>query len=1069
MFCIYHILITFVAIIVEQKYYSMKKIFAIIGILCLGLSTVLAQTVQVSGTITSAEDGETLPGVTVFVKETSRGTTTDVNGAYSLEVPANATLVFSYVGMISQEIGVAGRRLINVVMQPSHQTLEEVVVIGYGTQSQRSLASSIATVKTESLKDIPSPSVDQMLQGRAAGVSITNPSAGVGQPPVVIVRGVSTINSGTQPLYVIDGVPMISGNISSLGNANALSDLNPTDIESMTILKDAAATAIYGSRAANGVILITTKKGKQGVINVNYDMNIGFSNRTNFWESMNAKEYVDFKTNAIANVNAERAKVGLTPVADKYALWTLDHKEYSGSGAYVDSNWADAIFKKGMTQNHSLSISNATDKANYYVSINRTQTEGIVIGDEYQRTGIRANGSVQPMKYLKIGMSANYSYGHTSYTDAARKGSLIATAGFPRVALMLPPNIPIRNLDGTPYFEAVNAIGRGPNNWNCTYFNPIANHELGNKIDAWVNRMIANTYAELTPITGLRFKTQFGIDFAQTEDKRNWNPFHGDGGANRGLANAYNIKNSQWTWTNTADYSTTIASDHTISALVGMESNRSNYGIWTVQGQSSTDFSFQDIEANYTTYSGSGDIQESTLISYFGNLNYSYLNKYIVSGNFRRDGFSPLGINNRWGNFWGVAGAWRISEEGFFDVIKETVNDLKLKVSYGVVGNTDISWYAAKSWYSSGYYGGAGTVVMTRIGDDNLKWESSSTFNVGFEATLLNRVNIQAEYYDKKSIDLILDVAQAPSTGIYNSRLTTNAGQIGNKGVEITVSADVVRTKDFTWNTSLNYAFNRNKVLKLEEDLTHADANYTYTISTEGKSLAQLFMYPTGGVDPESGRRVFYGTKGEKVYHDYYEGRSRWLLEDGTVSAAVLAQTMCGNTLPTYFGGWLNNFYYKGFDLNIFLQYSGGNYIYNGMRATGSDMRFWNNTKDVLNNHWTETNRNAKYAKPYYGDNVSNGSAYFMSDDVEKGDYLRFKNISLGYTFNTKNWGKSIDLKVSSLRVYVQAQNLFVITGYTGLDPETITKADYPITMGGIDKNTLPQARTYTFGLNVNF
>ena len=1044
----------------------MKKLTYLLLCLFLGIGLVSAQTVRVTGTVISAEDGEPVAGASVIVKGTNLGTQTDFNGSFTINnVPANAThLICSYIGMITQEVAIKANVQIN--MLPDLQQLEEVVVVGYGGQTQRSLASSVTVVKTEGLKDIPSPSLDQMLQGKAAGVSITNPSAGVGQPPVVIIRGVSTINSGTQPLYVIDGMPMISGDIASMGNANALAAINPMDIESMTILKDAAATSIYGSRAANGVILITTKKGKQGSIRVNYDMNVGFSEKTNFWESMNAKEYVDFKTNAINNVNAERAKVGLAPVADKYGLWDMNHKPYSGSGDYVDSKWADAIFKKGNVQNHTLSISGATDKSDFYVSINRSQSEGIVIGDKEERTGIRANGSIQPNKYLKIGMNTNYSYGHTMFTDAARNGSLIATAGFPRVALMLPPNIPIRKLDGYPYFEGPTYIGYGPNSWNCTYFNPIANHELGNGIDTWVNRIIAGAYAEITPMEGLRFKTQFGMDFAQTEDKRNWNPFHGDGGNNKGLANGYNAKDSQWTWTNTVNYSKTIAVNHAINALIGMESSRSNSGYWSVQGLGSTDFSFQGIEANYTTYTGGGDYTERTMISYFGNVNYTYQNRYILTGNFRRDGYSPLG--ERWGNFWGAAAAWRMSEENFFGGLREHINDLKLKASYGVVGNTNIGWYSSKSWYGSGYYGGLGTVAMTRIGDSKLRWESSSTLNFGIEAALFNRFNIQAEYYQKKSIDLILGVAQAPSTGIYGSSLTTNAGQMGNKGVELTVSADIVKTKDFSWTSTLNYAYNRNKVLKLEEDLINADANYTYTITTEGKSIAQLYMYPTGGIDPASGRRVFYGPKGEKVYHDFYEYRSRWLLEDGTVFGSSIRQVMCGNTLPTYFGGWTNTFFYKGFDLNLFFQYSGGNFIYNGMRATGSDMRFWNNTKDVLTNHWTETNRNAKFAKPYYGDNVSNGSAYFMSDDVERGDYLRFKNISLGYTFNTKTWGKKIDLNVNSLRIFVQAQNLFIITGYTGLDPETITKVDSPINMGGVDKNTLPQARTFTFGLNVS-
>ena len=1040
----------------------MKKFLLIISMICLGLSSVLAQTVQVSGTVTSADDGQPLPGVTVVVKGTTQGTVTNVNGYYSFSVPTSATLQFSFVGMATQEIAVAGRQVIDVEMTTSAREIDEVVVIGYGNQTQKSLASSVTVVKTESLKDVPSPSFDQMLQGRAAGVNITNPSAGVGQPPVVTIRGVSTINSGTQPLYVVDGMPMISGDLASLGNANALSDLNPADIESMTILKDAAATAIYGSRAANGVILITTKKGSQGTVKVNYDMSVGFSALTKIYKVMNAKEYVDFKTEAYQNATGQNT-------ATLFHLWNEQHKPWKEGEKWVDTDWSKLIYKNGNVQNHTLSISNASEKSDYYLSINRAQQGGIVIGDNYDRTGIRANGSIQPMKYLKLGMNANYSYGHTKYTDASRNNGTFSTAGFPRVATILPPNIPARNLDGTPYFEAGNGIGGGPNDFNVTYFNPIANYELGNRYDTWVNRIIAGAFAEISPITGLKLKTQYGVDFAQSEDKLQWNPFHGDGYGWGGYGDAVLAKNSQWTWTNTIAYNTTIAGDHNIGVLVGIESSQRKYSWWELTGNSVSDSSFMGVETNFGTYEGAGNIYEKTMLSYLANLNYHFRNKYIVSANLRRDGYSPLGVNSRWGNFWGAAVAWRISEEEFFKGIS-AINDLKLKASYGKVGNTDIGYYPSQSYYSSTYYGGAGSLWMTNIGDDNLRWESTATINAGFELELLNRITILADWYQKRSIDLILDVAQAPSTGIYNSSLTTNAGRIENTGVELTVSADVVKGRDFTWNTSFNIALNKNKVLKLTENITHAaEATGGVTnITVEGKSIGQLYLYPTGGVDPETGRRIFYGPQGEKVYYSHAPSPN-WLLDDGTPFGSSIRQVICGNTLPTYFGGWNNTFLYKGLDLNVFFQFTGGNHIFNGMKATSSDMRFWNNSKDVLKNHWTETHRNATYAKPVWGDNVSNGSANNMSDYVEKGDYLRLKNISLGYTFNTKNWFANAGFSISALRIFVQAQNLFVITKYSGQDPETISNVYYPIVNGGIDKNTLPQARSYTFGLNVSF
>ena len=1043
----------------------MKKFLAISLIMCLGLSSLLAQTVQVSGTVTSADDGLSLPGVTVMVKGTLIGTVTNADGKYSFAVPENATLQFSFVGMTTQEIVVDGRQVINVEMQTGSQALDEVVIVGYGTQSQRSMAASVTVVKSEGLKDIPSPSVDQMLQGRAAGVNITNPSAGVGQPPVVTIRGVATINSGTRPLYIIDGMPMISGDLANIGNANALADINPADIESMTILKDAAATAIYGSRAANGVILITTKKGKRGAVSVNYDMNFGFSTLTKIYEVMNAQEYVDFKSQAWANMGGANTKENAP-----FGLWNNNHQPWKSGEEWVDTNWSNLIYKNGTVQNHTLSISSANENSDYYVSINRAQQGGIVIGDNYERTGIRANGSISPNKYLKIGMNANYSYANTQQTDASRNNGTFSTAGFPRVVTIMPPNIPARNLDGTPYYERGNGIGSGPNGFDVTYFNPLALYELGNGINTWVNRMIAGTFAELTPFTGLKLKTQYGIDFAQTEDKRQWSPFHGDGYGYDGEAWAVLGKDSQWTWTNTAAYNTTIAGEHNISAVIGIESSKTKFSYWQVSGNEVSDPSFMGIETNFGTYSAGGDIYEKTLISYLANLNYSFRNTYILSGSFRRDGYSPLGVNSRWGNFWGAAAAWRISEEAFFDGIRGTVNDLKLKVSYGKVGNTDIGYYPAQSYYSAGYYGGVGNLLMQNIGDASLQWESTGVINAGFELSLLDRITVNADWYQKKSIDLILGVAQAPSTGIYGSSLTTNAGQIANTGVELTVSADVVKGRDFVWNTSFNIAFNKNEVLKLTEDITHAaEATGGITnISVEGKSLGQLYLYPTGGVDPESGRRIFYGSQGEKIYYSHAPSPA-WTLDDGTAFGGTRSMVICGNTLPTYFGGWTNTFIYKGLDLNVFFQFTGGNHIFNGMKASSSDMRFWNNSKEVLKDHWTENHRNATYARPVWGDNVSNGSANNMSDYVEKGDYIRLKNVSLGYSFNTKNWFPNAGFNISSLRIYAQAQNLFVITQYTGQDPETISNTDYPILNGGIDKNTLPQARSFTFGLNVSF
>ena len=406
-----------------------------------------------------------------------------------------------------------------------------------------------------------------------------------------------------------------------------------------------------------------------------------------------------------------------------------------------------------------------------------------------------------------------------------------------------------------------------------------------------------------------------------------------------------------------------------------------------------------------------------------------------------------------------------MSEEAFFEPLKHVIEDFKIKGSYGVVGNTNINDYASRSYYSPYYYGSQGSYRLSKIADPNLKWESSEKYDVGFSARVLDRIDIDFDYFYTKSSDLILDVPQAPSKGLPGNILTTNAGKMTNSGIELTISADILRDGAFKWNTSFNITTTRNKVVSLASGLDNiikgdVSGLEITNITVPGKSIGQLYLTPTGGVDPETGFRVFYGENGERVLYNH-ASEAKWMLEDGTPYKGNLKPVICGNTLPTWYGGWSNNFSYKNFDLSLFFQFSGGNYIYNGTKATVSDMRYWNNSKEVLQNYWTPERKNAMFPKPVYGDNYSNGSAMPISD------YLRLKNISLGYTFNTKNWASAIG--ISKLRVYAQVQNLFVITGYSGMDPEVMSNTTNATLAPGTDKNTLPQARTYTFGVNLAF
>ena len=971
----------------------------------------------------------------------------------------------SYIGMQTAEVAIAPN--IRVILKTDSKALDEVVVVAYGTQSARTVTASVSTVRADALKDVPSVSFDQMLQGRASGVSITTPSAGVGQAPIVRVRGVNSITSGTSPLYVVDGVPIESGNLSYLANANALADINPADIVSMDVLKDAAAAALYGSRAANGVILITTKQGQSGKVKVSYDGFVGFSNATDFYEMMNAQEYVDFKNLAVKNRYGTDELSLTTGYVSPYGNKAFNMMK-DANGNYVDTDWKDAAFQNGLSQSHSVAVSGGSDKVRYYLSGNYTTQEGIVKGDKYDRLGVKANINVQATDWLKVGMNTNVTTGTTSYVDAARRGSNFAVGGFPRLALINAPNLPMYNEDGTPYYLA-QGLGYGGNTVFSTFSNPAAILSLGNGLSSDVTRFIGVFYAEATPLKGLSLKTQYGVDYARIEEQRFWSPLHGDGVNSKGLANAYNTKNNRWTWTNTATYNFSLGQNN-FNLLAGTEASERNNSRWTAQRKDLQDDKFVVFQGPFGSATAGGSLSNNTMVSYFGRINYDYASKYIVSLNYRRDGYSALSEKNRWGNFGGVSAAWRVSEEGFFNPLRNVVDDLKIKGSYGVVGNTDIYDYASKSFYSSYNYGINGTYGLAQIADPNLKWESSEKYSIGFNARLLDRISVDFDYYYTKSSDLILDVPQSPSKGIPGNIITTNAGKMKNSGIELTVSADVIRNSQFTWETSFNITTNKNKVISLadgvENILKGDNGGLEITnITVPGKSIGRLYLYPTAGVDPKSGRRVFITPEGDRTLLMFEKGG--WFDEDGTEYAGEFEPVDCGNTLPTWYGGWTNNFKYKGFDLSLFFQFSGGNKIYNGTKASVSDMRYWNNSKDVYKKYWTPERTHAEYPMPIYGDNYSNGSALPISDLVERGDYLRLKNVSLGYTFNTKNWSKAVG--ISALRLYVQAQNLFVITGYSGMDPETLTNVESATLSGGTDKNTLPQARTYTIGVNLTF
>ena len=1041
----------------------MKRL--VLYILCL-IATVSAAAQDVlQGRVIDARTQEPVIGAAIQIRGTHNNTVSDIDGNFSFKIIGEEpyTLDVTFVGYLAQEIEVYDTsEPVEILLRENTRLLNEVVVVGYGTAKLRDLTASITSINKESLKGVTGNSIDNILEGHAAGVMVSTSGSQVGSAPVINIRGLASITSSVTPLYVVDGVPVNSSNIASSTDYNPIADINPADIKSIDILKDAAASAMYGSRAAAGVVLITTNSGSAGKTKLTYDYNLGFNSATKLFTPMNAEQYTDIKNRGWLNNGGDPNNLPYATMTDK-------------NGNIVNTNWVDLIFRTGLSQNHNLNLQGGNDKATYYLSGSYTTQEGITVDAKYDRFSFKGNGTYKLNKFVKIGFNTGYTYSKIHTADDSRGGSLSAMGGLTRLAYVDLPNVPAYNEDGTFYAStlAPRNLGKGNNAIEVFYYNAMGLIDGGQYGESRTNRILANGYAEITPIKGLTLKTLYGIDWTLIQNESFSTPLHGggypDGSSRTGTSNL-----RTWTWTNTANYQFDIKMHH-FDILFGVEASASNQHVVSRTGTTLSNPDQMYVEASYLTYGGSGSIQESSLFSYISRFTYDWKSRYYLTANWRRDGLSKLG--RKWGNFYGISGAWRISDEPFFRDLRRTIDDLKIKVSYGVVGNANVGWYASKSVYSSSTYNGNVAYVSSGINDPNLGWEQTGTADVGFSASLLKgRFNIDVDYFYSRSKDLILDASQAYSTGIVGASVSTNLGKTLNKGLEITVSGDLIRKKNFTWSSSFNISFVKNEVVELADDILYSSSTGA-NITTVGYSLAQLYTYPTDGIDPQTGRRVVLIKKADGSYdrnlliYKYGKGGAQLYELDGeTLSKYTLSDwkpEISGNTKPTYYGGWSNTFRYKNWDAKVNFHFSGGNKILNAMRATLSDGRMWSGTKEYYDNIWQKPGDHAKYAKASYNDNYSNGTANLISDLIEDGDFLRLQSLSIGYQFNTKKWSQ--DLGISSVRLYAQAQNLFCLTGYTGFDPEINSYYSSANLRSGIDLNTTPLTRTITFGANISF
>ncbi|TAE00645.1 MAG: TonB-dependent receptor [Bacteroidetes bacterium] len=1008
----------------------MKKVLLLLSLSLIAVFPLLAQTI--SGTVLSGEDNSPLPGVTIQVKGTSSGTLTDFDGKYQLKAGSDAVLVFSFVGFITQEVPVGSQSTIDLTLKPDFKQLQEVVVVGYGTQIRSEMTANIATVSGKDLQNIPVPTMEGAMQGRSAGVFIESSSGKVGQGMKVRVRGAASLSASNQPLYVIDGVIMNTADLSSnSGATNPMADINPNDIESVEILKDAASASIYGARGSNGVVIITTKKGKAGDTKFNVGYQVGISNPTRKRTFLNASQYMELYKEAMLNDGYTQAD--FEGEMDFLSLGT-DWKNKA-----VDTDWQSLVFPKNQGfQQLDFSMSGGNEKTRFYVSTNYTDQKGILIKNAFQRISGRVNLDHTINDKWKIGTSVMYS---KSFNNRAASDNSFAN---PLQIVALPPISPARKADGTSYDTPDGLI----------YYNPLVEVENAHFFTN-VNRVINNSYLTFNPIKELMIRGEFGMDvLSQNEDRFAASNTESGRGA-RGTATGQNRNTVATSYISKlfANYNKTFAEFHNVDITVGTEYQFGKTEYTDVQGQAMPD-AIQKLVAAGQITSGTSFLTQYAFLSYFGRVNYKFNGKYLLGVTVRTDGSSRFGADNRFGTFPSASAGWVISEEDFLRGNK-TFSFLKLRASYGLTGNSEIGNFASSGLFSSAAYGLLGGLYKSQLANPALTWEKATQIDLGIDFGFLdNRISGEIDYFSKESTGLLLGVP-VPGTSGFRST-TQNLGGLKNQGVEVVINTNNL-VGEFKWNTSFNITFIKNEVTSLGGQTTiDPGGARTMNVARVGYPIGTFWGAPYAGVNPAN-------------------GNAQWFNADGTKTETFSANlyTNLGSPNPDFYGGLTNNFSYKGFDLSILLQGVSGNKVH----AVGDQFMFTqfgngadNQVAEAMN-RWQKAGDITDVPRATY-DGVGGGFNTRSSRYLYDGSYLRVKTVTLGYNVPL-DFAKKY--KLNSMRVYLTAQNLFTFTAYKGWDPEV--SADYLTSGGttaanltqGVDFYSVPQAQTFTGGINIGF
>ncbi|HWZ03540.1 MAG TPA: TonB-dependent receptor [Mucilaginibacter sp.] len=1029
----------------------MKKNLLSFFLLLSSFSFVFAQTIVIRGKVTDQKDGSSLPGVSVIVKGIpSVGTQTDLNGLYSLSVPTTArVLVFRYIGYKETDLPINGG-ILNVQMEADPKQLSEVVVVGYGTQKRADITGSITTVSGKDVENTPVTTFEQALQGKTAGVNIQANNGKLGQGISINVRGISTISGNSQPLIIIDGIVINTDDLSGNGaSTDPLADINFNDIESFQVLKDASASAIYGSRASSGVILITTKKGKAGTAKIDFNIQFGNSAPSGHRQFLDTKQWLAIEKRAALGEATQDFANGFFPTlaaAQASDLGYVDGEFTTLAAGNTDwtkynTNWEQQAFQSAPQEQYDLNFSGGNEKTTYYIGGQALDQTGILKGNAFQRYSGRVNIDSKIFSNFEVGM--NLDFAHTYNQRVANDDNFNTPLQIVALSPITPVIDPRTGLNsGTP---------PGPSGDYPLYYNPLIS--VSNEyFHTHVYRTFGNLFANWEIVKHLSFRSEFGVDNTnQNEDQYANSLTARNTGTPNGFGSNSSVLQVHFTTNNYFTYKNIFAGDQAVDLTIGTSFENNHATNNNVQGKQFPSDAFRTIASAGLISGGSSSQVANTLLSYFARANYSFKEKYLLSASVRADGSSKFGADHQFGYFPAASVGWVVSQEDFLKNAK-TLSNLKLRVSYGLTGDDGAAPYSALGLFTSGGYNGIGGQVYSQIANPNLRWEKTLQFDAGIDIGFFNnRLSASLDFYDKNTSDLLLNVDIPQTTGI--SSQLQNLGRMFNRGGEIELSSDNFVGK-FKWTTSINAAYNLNRVTYVAGQQIPGGADLNYVI--EGQEIGVFYGRQYAGVDPANGDALYYlntknpdGTLNKATTNDYNSAQ----------------KVVLGNPIPDITGGITNTFGFKNFDLSFTVYGSFGNKIYNGggqyMSAEASN-GLDNQTIDQLS-YWNKPGDITQVPEPrlFYA-NGTNPSSRYLSD----GSYIRLKTLSFGYNFPKDLLAK---IKIDRLRIFVNGYNLFIITKYKGWDPEVNTDFEASNINLGNDFYSAPQPRTVTFGLNVGF